>query len=324
MKTGIAANLLALGVLLAWIGLGARSGTEAVRLRNALLLRPSRNEELQWAPPGIPADYRQERAPAPAEFVRAVVALELTRQPDDWGKALRIAAHLAGHAADKGPIRADPLTTYRRIREGYGYCADFVKVFLGLAHAAGLTARQWAFSFDGFGGHGHTVAEVYDASRGKWLMLDVYNNIHFVGPGGEPRSAMEVRDWLKDRGPPCRIAANGPGRPGFSYPEKAVEYYRRGADGWYLWWGNAVFSYYRHPLVRAAGKVSRRLAPLAAGVAGVHPRLCILRTPDNTVQVRRLETLRRQLIGVLAGLALLTVTLVAQLAGTAAEGGGGP
>lgn len=322
MTAGVAANLLALGVLLGWLGLRARSATEAVRLRNALLLRPSRNEELQWTPPRAPADYRQECEPAPAEFAAAVASLELARHPDAWGKALAIAAHLASHAADKGPIQADPVTTYRRIRKGYGYCADFVKVFLGLAHAAGLTARQWAFSFDGFGGHGHTVVEVYDTARGKWLMLDVHNNIHFVGPDGEPRSAMEVRDWLKDRGEACRIVANGPGRPGFIYPEKAVEYYRRGADGWYLWWGNAVFSYYRHPLVRAAGCVSRTLAHLAANLAGVQPRLCVLRTPENAAQVQRLEALRRRMTWVLAGLAVLTVTLVLQLVGSARSGGG--
>ena len=35
-------------------------------------------------------------------------------------------------------MRADPLTTYRAIRDGHGYCADFVKVFLVLATRCGF------------------------------------------------------------------------------------------------------------------------------------------------------------------------------------------
>ena len=46
-----------------------------------------------------------------------------------------------------------------------------------LAGAAGLTAREWGFSFDGFGGHGHALVEVYDRGLSKWVFLDVYNNI---------------------------------------------------------------------------------------------------------------------------------------------------
>ena len=76
---------------------------------------------------------------------------------DDWKAALALANHLVEHAGDRGAVQDDPLTTYRKIRQGYGYCADFVKVYLALAHAGGLSARQWAFSFDEFGGHGHTV-----------------------------------------------------------------------------------------------------------------------------------------------------------------------
>jgi hypothetical protein len=49
----------------------------------------------------------------------------------------------------------------------------FVKVYLALAHAAGITARQWAFSFDGFGGHGTRSWKSSIASGSAGFCLDV-------------------------------------------------------------------------------------------------------------------------------------------------------
>ena len=98
-----------------------------------------------WIPPAFPEGYVVERLPATLEFREIVAGLALDKLNGDWEKALALASHLIERAGDFGPIRADPLITYRAIRDGYGYCADFVKAFLALVHAAGLTARQWAF-----------------------------------------------------------------------------------------------------------------------------------------------------------------------------------
>jgi hypothetical protein len=314
MTAGIAANAIALVALLALVIWKARRPTDAVRLRNALLLEPSRDEDFTWVPPDFPQNYAVDRLPASSEFTEIVASLGVDAIPRDWDKALALAAHLSEHAEGMGPLRDDLSKTYAGIRRGYGYCADFVKVYLALARAAGLDARQWAFSFDGFGGHGHTVVEVFDRQRGKWLLLDVFNNFHVVDAGsGEPLGALEYRDALLGRRTEATMRPNGPGRPGFVHEHKALDYYRRGIDQWYLVWGNAVFSYYGHPAVKATGKVSRTLAHLTANLVGVQPRIRLFRTSGNAELVQRMFALRRWLLAMLGLLALLSATLVVQL-----------
>lgn len=310
MTTGIAANLIALFAVVGYVLWRAYPATEAVRLRNALSLDTGTSQDFDWTPPHFPPGFRAERLPATAEFRDIVTGLGLDDRGGDWNKALALASHLVERAANLGPVRADPLTTYRAIRDGHGYCADFVKAFLALAHAAGLTVRQWGFSFDGFGGHGHTVVEVYDRQRRKWLLLDVFNNFHVVDAhGGAPLGALECRALLASGGQLC-MRANGPGRPGFVHRETAVEYYRRGVHQWYLLQGNAVFSSYAHPLVRVAGRLSRGLAQIAASIVGVKPRIRIVETGENAHQVRQLRMLRRQLVAA-AGLGLLLLAVLA-------------
>ncbi|MEP6997506.1 MAG: transglutaminase-like domain-containing protein [Betaproteobacteria bacterium] len=311
MTIGIAANLLAVAGIIAYVLWRAHPVTEAVRMRNALLLASGRPEDFDWAPPQFPAGFKAERLPATPEFREIVAALKLDDLSGDWDKALALATHLIKRVEYLGPVRADLLTTYRAIQNGYGYCADFVKIYLALAHTAGLTARQWAFSFDGFGGHGHTVVEVYDRQRGKWLFLDVFNNFHVIDPeSGEPIGVLECREALLASLDAVCMRPNGPGRQGFVHREKALEYYHRGVHQWYLLGGNAVFSYYAHPLVGAAGRVSKVLGQIAASIIGVTPGIRIYETPENVNQVRHLRSLRRQLVI----LAILTLILLATLA----------
>lgn len=312
MTTGVAVNLLALGGVIAYLLRHAYPTTEAVRLRNALLLAPSRQDEFNWTPENLPEDFRLERRPPSREFIEAVRALSVAQLTDDWRKALALAGHLAERAQDKGPIRSDLLTTYRRIRDGDGYCADFVKVFLALAHAAGLMARQWAFSFDGFGGHGHTFVEVFERRRAKWLFLDVHNNFHVVAfATGEPVSAFELRELLRGPDTNLRLVPNGPGRPGFPYAEKALDYYRRGLGEWYLVWGNAVFAGEANPLARWAARMSSGLGRLASMLLDTQPRIHVLRTADNAAQIESLARLRRRArLAIVLLFALVGVLLV--------------
>lgn len=322
MNPALALNLLALGALLAYIAWRAVPVTEAVRLRNALLLDPCTPGDFTWSPPAFPPSFRRETRVATPEFVAIAQAVAGRDDGSDWPRALRLAGHLAEHAAEKGPLQADLAATYRGIRDGHGYCADFVKVYLALAHAAGLTARQWAFSFDGFGGHGHTLVEVFDRRRGRWGLVDVHNNVHFVDPAsGEPLDAAQMRDALHDLRSLPDLLPNGPGRMGFRYPDKAADYYRNGAEGWYLWWGNAVFSFYGHPAVAAASRVSRRLAHLVANLLGLQPRIRIVVTPVNERAVAAMFALRTRLRIVIAAILCLVVALVAQLAFLGRHGG---
>jgi hypothetical protein len=315
MVSTVALNLIALCVLLAYLSWLAIPPSEAVRLRNALLLRRGDGRDFSWTPDAVPGDFRRERQPPSADYAAIVQSLGVEEMRLDWDKARTLAAHLVEHAADKGPIRSDLTITYRRIREGYGYCADYVKVYLGLAHAAGLFARQWAFSFDGFGGHGHTVVEVFDRQRGRWIFVDVFNNFHAIdAASGDVVGALEFRDFAAGNRGGVAMQPNGPGRPGYIHESKALDYYRRGVPEWYMWWGNAVFTYYAHPLVRVAGRVSRMLAHLVAIAVGVHPKIQIYAVVENQEQTRRIFELRRRLYWIAAILLLLLAALGVQLA----------
>ncbi len=314
MSPGIVANVALLALLAGWLARRATPATEAVRLRNAFLVEPGSADDFDWPPERPPSGYlRETRTPDPL-FVSVVEEAGAKAVSDDWARALRLAAHLVRNAKDKGPIRADLHTTYRAIDDGFGYCADFVRVFIALAHAAHLGVRQWGFTFDGFGGHGHTIVEVYDRRRQKWLMLDVYNNFHVVdAANGEPLGALEYRAALLGERAPATMQPNGPGRPGFVRAEKAIEYYRRGIDQWYLVWGNAVFTYHQQPLVRVAARLSRAFADFAANALGVLPRMRVYATDRNADPIRRIARLRRKLTFAAALAGVLAVALAIQI-----------
>jgi hypothetical protein len=310
----ITANLLALAIAGGWVVAQAYPPTRAVRLRNALLASPASRSAFEWSPAAAPSEFRQENAAVLPAFRQAVADLRVDSCPTEWSRALRLAEHLATHAQDRGPIQADLVTTYSRILEGYGYCADFVKAFLALAHAAGICARQWAFSFDGFGGHGHTIVEVFDRAYGKWIFLDVYNNFHACDAGtGNLLSALEFRDALLDGCSGFTLKPNGRGRAGMPLQDKLLGYYRRGLQEWYMINGNAVFTYDAQPLVRWTSRISGPVGQVTATLLGVHPRIGLLVTPDNVAQVQSLTMLGRRSRAVLALLALLALILIAQL-----------
>jgi hypothetical protein len=324
MKFWIAANLAAIVTVLAGLFRLAWPPAAAVRLRNALLAEAQSGAGLDWKPPRFPADFRAEQRPPTPEFARAVGNIGIQQVQDDWRRACAIATHLVEHARDRGPIQSNLLATYRGILGGRGYCADFAKVFLALAHAAGLLARQWSFSFDGFGGHGHVVLEVYDRSRGKWIFLDVYNNLHAVDPvNEEPLGALEFRDSLLGRRPAALLRANGAGRPGWTDEHKARDYYLRGAREWYLWMGNDVYSYDAHPVVALATRVSGPLGQVAATLFGAQPRIRIVETPENSAEVRHVLRLGRRARWLGMALAMLVLSLALQLTLAGRANGGG-
>src|SRR5689334_22434081 len=102
MTATVAINLVALGALLAYMAWLAYPPTEAVRLRNALLLRRRDEADFSWTPDTAPADFRRERLPPTAEYATVVQSLGIGAMALDWDKTRTLAAHLVEHAADKG------------------------------------------------------------------------------------------------------------------------------------------------------------------------------------------------------------------------------
>jgi hypothetical protein len=291
------------------------SSTEVVRMRNALLVLDGPDSDFTWTPSTRPAGFELDSVPPYPMFVEAVRNLQLDALPDDWARSVVISRHLlASHKPlVGGAIQSDLRTTYRRIIErGEGYCADFVRVFSAMAVTAGIPVRSWAFSFDGFGGHGHVFPEIWNRQLGRWQLVSVFNNLEVVGAKGQPLSALEVRRALLERSTSIQLrplVASVP--PAFIHEEKAWQYYRNGAPQWYLWWGNSPFTYDSAWSVRTFEGTSRSLAQLGAILQGVHPRIRILATEQNAPQVAALRRLRTHLLvsaaGIVAGATAMAV-----------------
>ncbi len=306
-------NLLCMAALAAILVVQAFPSSEAVRLRNSVLIDPSVPSDFSWTPEHIPAGFLRDTTVTPA-FADIVREIGIDRIADDKGKAVALAGHLSENSRDERAIQSDLATTYRGIRDGGGYCSDFTAVYLGLAKAAGLFAREWAFSFDHFGGHGHAVVEVFDRQRGQWMFIDVFNNFYPVyAESSQPLSVDEFRAFLSGQGPAVRFVKAGPGRAGMKYEDKLLAYYRRGLDQWYLWWGNGIFTYDGHPLVSALGHVSRSLEQLGGMAAGVHPHIRILQTPTNGPMIARMTNLGMLVRGIVVAEMVLALVAVGQL-----------
>ena len=280
------------------------SSTELVRMRNALLLDDRFDAAQDWAPPNFPPEFKLDRADPYPEFVTAVEQMGLASMPNDWDRVLAISKHLLGGVPvpTGGAIQSDLLDTYRRItKHGEGYCGDFVDVFIGLANVAGITTRPWAFSFDGFGGHGHIWVEIWNRQAQAWQLVDIFINNYFVLEDGRPLSAFEFRRALLGQSKDLRMRPlyEGAEVRRFAIEAKAWDYYRRGLSEWYRWRGTNVFAYDRTWLVHEPGKVSHSLEQLGGIVAGVMPRMVILSSSENRAAHESLRRLRWQLFVVL-------------------------
>jgi hypothetical protein len=314
MREFAVANALALIVALAWLALLMLPAERAVRVRNAFLMRRGRREHFNWTPTETPQGFRQERRKAPGVIEEAVSAAGVRDEDNDWQRALRLVEMLVRHARYEGGIRADLATTFEGIVAGHGYCADYVRVYLAAAVEVGLFCRQWAFSFDGFGGHGHTFVEVYDRQRAAWAFLDVHNNVYAVLAGtAAPVDALALHDALLGAPESIEFRQAAPGRLGFPHFEKLLDYYRRGAEHWYLWWGNDVVTREQGGMARGLRLISGRLSHLAGSILGSLPPLVVLATPENEAAIARMEGLRRRVLGVAVLCVVLFVSLVGQL-----------
>jgi hypothetical protein len=307
-------DVLALVTAAGWLGKLTLPYPQAVRVRNAFLLRRGRPEDFQWTPATVPPDFYVERKRPPAEIEQAAQDAR-SRVTGDWPLALALVGLLVRHSTREGDaIQADLATTYAGIVSGAGYCSDHVRVYLAAASAVGIFCRQWAFSFDGFAGHGHTFVEVYDRQQAKWRFLDVHNNVYAVIAGTEePLAALELRNALLAAPTSIEFRRAGPGRLGFDDFDKLLDYYRRGAPQWYLWWGNDVITRDSSGLRRGLQKISRHLAH-AVGSALDLPPLVVIVSEQNEVEIARMESLRRNVIGTVILIVILVTLFAVQLA----------
>lgn len=289
------------------------SSTELVRMRNALLLMDGTGSSFDWTPGNVPADFMLERGAADPLFVEAAEKLGLAEMNSDWDRVLAISKHLLGSAPELvgPPIQSDLRDTYRRItQQGQGYCGDFTRVFMAFAITAGIPVRAWAFSFDGFGGNGHILPEIWNRQLQRWQLIDIYNNYYFRGSDGVAVSALELRRALREAPASIHRALLYPGaRPGYEVEEKYWDYYRRGLPEWYMVWGNNVFSYDKAMMARHLGRISRSLEQLDAIAVGVYPPVNLVLENGNREKADAMWHLRKhlQIVGWTGGLSLICI-----------------
>lgn len=289
------------------------SSTEVAKLRNAMVFGEAPRTAFDFDPARWPADFLLDQRAPEAYFVAVTQPLELNNLPDDWSRALAISRHLlTGQSRlTGGAIQAPLQETHRRIvQQGEGYCADFIRVFQAMAATAGMPMRAWAFSFDGYGGHGHIVVEIWNRQQQRWQMLDLFNNVYYRGADGQPLSALEVRDgFLRDASAMNSLPLVPQARLGFRFEPKLREYYQRGLQEWYLWWGNNPFDYEDAQAVRWLYPVSRPLAQLGGIVQGVQPHAVALVSDANARQRAQMRQLGWHL-RIVAGLMLLSLAIL--------------
>ena len=276
------------------------SSTELVRLRNAFMLRERTSPDFEWTPATVPATFFQERGPVDPFFIQVVQQLRLADLPDDWARAVAISRHLLSSSPvlKGGAVKSDLRGTYQSvIKQGDGYCGDFTEIFVAIAMAAGIPVRTWTFSFDAFGGHGHVWPEIWNRQISRWQLIDVFNNYYFVDTVAMPLSALAFRKALLSGSPQLRLQSLDPrARPGWAIESKAWAYYRRGLPGWYMGWGNNVFTYDQSRFVKIFSDASSLLEQLGAIAEGVYPPIRLLADNENQAQVQAMWRLHRQLI----------------------------
>jgi hypothetical protein len=291
-----------------------RSGTELARVRNALVFDAAPASAFDWSPDQAPADFLRDSRPPDAEFARIAASLELDRAPDDWARGVMIADYLLASAPKLvgGAVQAGLHVTLHRITErGEGYCADFVRVFEALAVAGGLHTRAWAFSFDGYGGNGHVLPEIWNRQMGRWQAIDVFNNVYFAAADGQALDALSLRAAL-DRGD-TEVHARPlvpRARPGFVVDAKLHAYYLRGLDEWYLWWGNNPFDYDHATATLQGGALQRGLGQIGAVLRGVQPGVKAVIWPANAKERQGMQRLRLHLLAVASIVGLGVVMLL--------------
>ncbi|MGH8501169.1 MAG: transglutaminase domain-containing protein [Gammaproteobacteria bacterium] len=294
----------------------ATPSEEAVRIRNSLIEASGNTADFEWTPAQVPQSFLQERKEAPAEFTAIARSIldPLPATASNFEKSLAIARHLMGGPFHGGGIMKRTHDTYlTMMNQGGGYCADFTQVFNGITLAAHIPVREWGMAFDGFSGDGHAFNEIYDEQYGQWVLIDSFYSLYFHDPESlRPLSALQVRKRLRKSAEVLEAVPIVAEEFGFKSSAQAIDYYRDGADQFYLWWGNNVFTYDDHPLVGLAGSLSRAIEEGVAILVGVHPGIHIVETESNRERIRELLKMRDRFLALSAAGAALLLLLLAQ------------
>lgn len=267
------------------------SGTELVRLRNAMVFNVISAQQSQWPGDQFPDSFKQEQAPLPAAIARVIITPDATANP--LALMLEQAAVLnLDQRRRGGAIQADVSTTLAQIQQQQGYCADYTEIINVFGHALAIPVREWALAFDGFGGHGHAINEIWDQQAQRWIMLDVFNGFYPVNQQQQPMSVLEFKQQLIADRSQIQLVRLSAKTFGFKDDAMALDYYYKGRHQFYLWWANNNISYDEHSLIKLAGSVSPHLEQMVAIISGQFPQLMAIAEPDNLHLINNMQRLK--------------------------------
>ena len=288
------------------------SGTELVRLRNAMVFNVISTEQSQWSGDQFPASFQQEDAPLPDAIAQVIIDQQSAADP--LALMLQQAAVLnLDQRRRGGAIQADVSTTLAQIQQQRGYCADYTEVINVFGHALNIPVREWGLAFDGFGGHGHAINEIWDQQEKRWIMLDVFNGFYPVDQQQQPMSVLEFKKQLIADRSQIKLVRLSDQTFGFKDDAMALDYYHNGRHQFYLWWANNNISYDEHILIKLAGKVSPHLEQMVAILSGQFPQLMAIAEPDNLHMINTMQRLKFMLWVLFFYEVLLSLLLLAML-----------
>ncbi|WP_152663013.1 hypothetical protein [Arsukibacterium ikkense] len=288
------------------------TGTELVRLRNAMVFNVISAEQSQWPGDQFPESFRQELAPLPQAIARVIISPEQADEP--LALMLQQAAVLnLDQRRRGGAIQADVSTTLAKIQQQQGYCADYTEVINVFGYALNIPVREWALAFDGFGGHGHAINEIWDQQAKRWIMLDVFNGFYPVNQQQQPLSVLEFKQLLIEDQSQIGLVRLSDKTFGFKDDASALAYYHNGRHQFYLWWANDNISYDQQPLIKLAAKVSPHLEQMVAILIGQFPQLMAIAEPDNLHLINNMQRLKIMLWALFFYELVLLLMLLAML-----------
>jgi hypothetical protein len=293
-----------------------RTSKEAVRLRNSLIAQVGTAADFDWTPDNIPADFKQESGPVPTVLRTAADEVIGTHSEyTSFQRATMLAHQLKIAEPHNGPLSESTVLAYADIVErGGGWCSDYSQVMQGLAYASHIPIREWGMSFDGFSGDGHAFTEIWSAELRHWMFIDSFYSFYVKSKKtGEPLSVLEFQTLLRQPGPLDIEVVPISNRFGFKSAEMMEDYYRRGSDQFYLWWGNNVLTYDANPVIALLQGHSISIAQMAGILLGLQPAIRIVPTPTNHVWIDRLVQTRHKFWAALLLAVVSTIVLVVQV-----------
>jgi len=298
------------------------SPENAARVRNSLTAEVGALEDFSWTPAHIPGGFEVERSDPPEPLADVVEQLLPTSDISDtesragFDTAIVLARHLSANQQSGEPIQSNTLATYRQIVDaGEGYCADYSQVFTALALAVDVPVREWGLGWEGFG-LGHAFNEVFDESMQAWAFIDSFHSLYVVDADtGIPLSVLQFQNRLRIRpeATNMRVVPLFPDRPYFKTQEEALEYYARGADQFFMFWGNNVFSFDSNVFMKLLEGFPRSIEVMAAIVLGIQPSIRLVETETNAAHVAELFRTRRVFLAYFVLCCLGFVALLAQV-----------